>query len=395
MQIKRDRAVTRGVPGLFEHKLERMSASPLAFLRGAAPLFYSILEARPELLQGPAGVGWLTGDMHLENFGAYRPDREHDARSAPATEAWRAATFDLNDFDDAIVGPFYFDVLRLTTSLILGGRELGVRAVDVLDLCDRLLAGYVDVLAGGEVNGPLPRPIADLVAQVKVRPQRELLDARTEGHGDHRRFVVDPRYRKLDADVRRAVPAVFASYVASLREDERACPADHFEILDAARRIAGTGSLGSLRIAVLARGKGGHDGQWIFDLKEQGTPSASAVLGRPKLDPAVRVATAVSACLVSPPRMIGVAKMGRTPLFGRRLAPQEDKLDLTHIAHADLAPLASTLGSLLGRAHRRGGQKLPAKPWPERARATIVDRAITLAGVHEAVYLALAKELRG
>lgn len=391
MQLQRDRRVTSGVKGLFEHKVERMSTSPLAFLRGAAPLFYAILGARPELAEGPPGTGWLTGDMHLENFGAYRPSQPDKPSRAGAD---LEATFDLNDFDDAIVGPFSFDALRLTTSLILGGRELGVRGVDVLELCDLLLASYVKVLSGGAASGPFPAPIARLIAQAKDRPQSVLLDARTTGHGEHRRFTLGARYRRLDGATLRAVPAAFARYVASVREDERAVSQDHFEVLDAARRIAGTGSLGSLRIAVLTRGKGGHDGQWVFDLKQQGVPSAAALLGAPKIDPALRVLEAARACLARPPRMLGVTRVGRTPLFGRRLAPQEDKLDLTRIDHADLASLASTLGSLLGRAHRRGATKLAPRPWSEAARAAIVDRAITLAGVHEAVYLALAKEMR-
>ncbi len=258
MQLQRDRRVTSGVKGLFEHKLERMSASPLAFLRGAAPLFYAILAARPELARGPAGTGWLTGDMHLENFGAYRPG---PGDKPPREGAVPEATFDLNDFDDAIVGPFSFDVLRLTTSLILGGRELGVRGVEVLELCDLLLASYGKVLFGGATSGPVPAPVAKLIAQAKDRPQSVLLDARTRGHGDRRRFTLGARYRRLDSAMRRAVPVAFARYVASIRPDEREVPADHFEVIDAARRIAGTGSLGSLRIAVLARGKGGHDGQ--------------------------------------------------------------------------------------------------------------------------------------
>jgi uncharacterized protein (DUF2252 family) len=388
LQLQRDKGATKDVKGLFAHKLERMSASPLAFLRGAAPLFYTVLKARPELAKGPPGTGWLTGDMHLENFGAYRPD--HGA----AAEHLADAVFDVNDFDDAIVGPLSFDVLRLTTSLILGGRELGASGVRALELCELLLRSYVGTLGGAPVPAVLPPPVAKLVAQVQDRPQSTLLDARTKGRGDDRKFLLGPRYVKLEASVARAVPKAFQGYVATLRPDERGAHDDHFAILDVARRIAGTGSLGCLRIAVLTQGKGGKDGQWVFDLKEQGVPSASLLLGAPKLDPAERVVTAARACLAHPPRMLGTTVLGRTRLFGRRLAPQEDKLDLTAIDHADLEALASALGALLGRAHRRGATKLPPKAWSSAACAALVDDAITLAGLHEAIYLALCKEMR-
>jgi uncharacterized protein (DUF2252 family) len=73
-QLTLDRDRTKRFPDLFIRKMQRMSASPLAYLRGAAPLFFEILEARPDLSAGPGGEGWIVGDMHLENVGAYRPD---------------------------------------------------------------------------------------------------------------------------------------------------------------------------------------------------------------------------------------------------------------------------------------------------------------------------------
>jgi uncharacterized protein (DUF2252 family) len=402
-QLASDRARTAAFPGLFERKLRRMSASPLAFLRGAAPLFYAMLAERPSLAEGPEGDAWLTGDMHLENFGAYRPDpRSHGAASDDAR-----ATFDLNDFDDAIVGPCRFDVLRLTTSLILGGRELGADGVSALQLCDALLDGYVRAAFGQGRLPERPRPVTALVAQVRARTRRELLEGRTAPSGKRRRFVLDEddRYRPLPREARRELPRAFAGYVSSLRAEDRPADKGAFEIEDAALRIAGTGSLGSLRIAVLVRGKGGRDGGWIFDLKEQGDPSASRILGKPRLAPAERVVTAVRACLAAPPRMLGATVLAGRSMFVRRLAPQEDKLELNRtdrhgdvehrIHHEDLGPLAAYLGALLGRAHRRSARRPLGRAWSLAARSGIVHRAIALAGVHEAVYLSICKLQRG
>jgi uncharacterized protein (DUF2252 family) len=53
-QVELDRDCTRRFPSLLARKRSRMSASPFAFLRGAAPLFYEILEQAPELAGGPA-----------------------------------------------------------------------------------------------------------------------------------------------------------------------------------------------------------------------------------------------------------------------------------------------------------------------------------------------------
>jgi uncharacterized protein (DUF2252 family) len=399
-QIASDRAKTASFPGLFERKLRRMSASPLAFLRGAAPLFYSLLAERPRLAEGPAGEGWLTGDMHLENFGAYRPD-PLSFRSAKARRATRAV-FDMNDFDDAIVGPFRFDVLRLTTSLILGGRELGADGVEVLSLCEALLDAYVEAAFGRPRPLVYSAPVEALIEQVRARSRKKLLDGRTELNGHKRRFLRDgsDRYRDLPKAIRAEVPRAFAAYVRSLPEAEQP-GGKAVEVVDAALRIAGTGSLGGLRVAVLVRGKGGKEGGFIFDMKEQGSPSASILLGKPEMRPADRVVAAVRACLQHPPRMLGTTRLAGKSIFVRRLAPQEDKLELVHIGddgdvehtirHQEMGPLAAHLGALLGRAHRRGARTKPGKAWSRADREGIVERAIAIAGVHEAVYLSLCK----
>ncbi len=54
----------------------------------------------------------LCGDAHVRNLGAFAgPDGR--------------LVFDINDFDETIVGPFEWDVKRMATSLVLAGREAG------------------------------------------------------------------------------------------------------------------------------------------------------------------------------------------------------------------------------------------------------------------------------
>ncbi len=393
-QLSLDQAKTKAFPALLDRKLERMTASPLAFLRGAAPLFYELLAGHPSLTEGPRGKGWLTGDLHLENFGAYRPlplalsgDRhDHDE-----------ATFDLNDFDDAVIGPWRIDVLRLTTSLILAGRELGAGGVRVLELAHEMLQAYVAAAFAGKASPKLPKepaPVTRLVDQVAERTRKQLLDGRTEVVKGKRRFVRGARYADLPRGLAKRVDAAFALYARALDDEFRPEPGA-LEVLDAAWRIAGTGSLGGVRVGVLVRGKGGPDGAWVFDMKEQGTPSATVLLGRPpkkwRLSPAERVVTAYRACVARPAWLLGTSAMGDLSLFVRKLAPQEDKLDLGKLRDADLDPLATYLGALAGRAHARGGTKHPRKAWTEGECSALIDRAVAVAGIHEATYLALCK----
>jgi uncharacterized protein (DUF2252 family) len=408
-QMELDRERTKRFPELHARKMLRMSASPLAFLRGAAPLFYEMLAARPDLAAGPPGPeGFIVGDMHLENFGAYRPDapvpgepasaRDDAAGARAGAGAKKSAVFDLNDFDDAIVGPWRLDVLRLTVSLLLGGRELGASGVVALSLVDRLLEAWAES-AFDEARQPPepPEPVRALIEQVRSRSKTELLDARTKLQGGKRRFVRGPRYADLPKGIADEVPDAFARYAKALPERDRPQKAS-LEILDFALRIAGTGSLGGLRVAVLVKGKGGPDGAWIFDMKEQGAPSAAPLLGAPAIPgartPAERVVVAFRACVERPPRMIATTTLGDLSLFVRRLSPQEDKLNLRRLRGADLPALATYLGALLGAAHRRGATKPPKTRWAKADVAAVRDHAIYLGGIHEAVYLALCERMR-
>jgi uncharacterized protein (DUF2252 family) len=392
-QLELDRKRTGRFPHLMQHKAERMAASPLALLRGAAPLFYELLRTHPLLSEGPRGEGWLVGDCHLENFGAFRTGAL-TVKETAASHAAENVVFDLNDFDDTFVGPWRFDVVRLTTSLLLGGREIGLDGPRTLNLCDALLDAYVGAAFHRRRTPAPPVCVTSLVDKVRSRTRKQLLDARTHVTADGRRFVRGPRYEQLPKKLRLKAERAFAKYVKHLPDAERP-PREAVQVVDdVAFRVAGTGSLGCLRIALLTRGKGGIDGGWIFDMKEEDEPSAACLIKPPRLDPAERVATGIRACVSHPPRMIGTTRLRGSSMFVRRLAPQEDKLDWTTLRAPDLEPLARHLGALLGAAHRRGAKRVPKKPWDAEDRRKLLGNAISLAGIHEAMYLAYCELVR-
>jgi uncharacterized protein (DUF2252 family) len=370
---------------LFLHKCQRMAPSPFDFLRGSAPLFYAALRKAPHLAVGPEGEGWLAGDLHLENFGVYRPQALlDDAKSG-------AVVFDVNDFDDAFVGPQRLDVLRLLTSTVLAARTWGLTAPAVRDALEVTLNG---VLAGrgGGTAGRAPEPVRALLERAAARTRKELLDARTEHTAHGRRFVLGDRYRGLSlVEKRRAVKA-FAAYARALPDAVRGHHADAWTVLDAAFRVAGTGSLGVLRIAVLVAGKGGPDGGWIFDMKEEDEPSGVAFASGHAGSGAGRVLKALKKCLASPPRMAGCTELDGKSLLVRRLMPQEDRLDIGRVAPVERQPVLRYLGALTGAMHRRAAKKVPA--WPLDEAQVMLENAVTLAGVYEAAavhYAALAR----
>ena len=67
-------------------KLKLLRQDPFAFFRGTNPLFLDFLPRAHPLLRAPSM--FICGDLHLENFGAFKGDN-------------RLVYFDINDFDDA------------------------------------------------------------------------------------------------------------------------------------------------------------------------------------------------------------------------------------------------------------------------------------------------------
>lgn len=382
-QLEADRAATRAFPALYERKVRKMVASPHAFLRGSAPLFYEILAVRPELAAGPGGEGWIVGDMHLENMGALRDDGGD-------------VTFDLNDFDDATIAPWRLDVLRLLTSTVLAARASGLPAPEAIACAQTLIESHVGAAMHPE-NTPLELTpaMSALVETASGRSRHDLLDQRApqDPRTKKRRLSRGERYLDLGRDHAALVPPALAAYVAALG-DRAPHRAPSWKIEDAAFRIAGTGSLGRLRMGVLVADDKGEER--LLDFKEAAPPSYREAKAQPEapLASAARVVTGARALLVRPHRLLAAVPLPEYGLsfVARELCPQEDKLEVAALSkRKELEPLASCAGVLLGRAHGRAATVRTAAAWSRAEMSEVVDRALELAGLFKTIYLAYAR----
>ena len=90
----------------FRVKFRKMAADPWAFFRGSACVFYTDLAAAGDdpWVDERSGRVWIQGDLHAENFGTYMDGAGH-------------LVFDVNDFDEAYLGPWTWDLRRFVASL--------------------------------------------------------------------------------------------------------------------------------------------------------------------------------------------------------------------------------------------------------------------------------------
>jgi uncharacterized protein (DUF2252 family) len=310
-------------------KLDIMRQDAFSFLRGTCHLFYEDLDYRA-LPDAP--LVWCCGDLHLQNFGSYKGDD-------------RLTYFDINDFDESCLAPATWDLVRFLASVIVAARGIRLSASTIEDLLTTFLAGYTSALQEGK-PGILERetskgPIRDLLAKVKKRDRRKFLDERTTGQAGERRLKRGKRALDLMPGEREMLEA-FASEFAKTQ------PRPHFfDLLDAARRIAGTGSLGLPRYVLLVEGRG-DDGNFLLDLKFQ--PPSATIRAHPRPQPnfpsdAHRVAFAEAAVQAVEPALLTPVRMDNRWWLLRELMPTGDRLNIRD-AHADIAEFTALVWTL-------------------------------------------------
>lgn len=172
--------------------------------------------------------------------------------------------FDVNDYDEAYVAPFTWDLKRLVASLALIGHEKAMSDDEIRQLTAAAAKGYVDQVArfcrGLDADFALRLDnttgiLQDILRRARLLTRVGLLDNQTEIFDGDRRFRVTPPDVRVDDATRAEVEAAFASYTQTIPEDKRQT-AISYKVKDVIQlRRAGIGSAGLLFYSVLLEGE--------------------------------------------------------------------------------------------------------------------------------------------
>ncbi len=297
-------------------KYRAMQHDIFAFLRGTAHLFYQDWPQDSPLNDAP--LTWLCGDLHLENFGTYKGDN-------------RLSYFDINDFDEAVLAPCTLDLTRFLCSVLVGAQTLGVDHAQALQLCEGFLKIYGREL--GECKARwIERSTASgmiryLLKNLKRRSQADLLHERTISHHSEQVLKIDGiKTLPASADDKQKVTDLIDRFAARQTKPEV------FHVLDIARRIAGTGSLGLERYVILVNGKG-PERHYLLDFKHQPGSSLAPYLTVPQPawgSEAERVVTLQRKSQAIAPAFLAAITDGKRSYSLKELMPQQDRLHLRH-----------------------------------------------------------------
>ncbi|MDP4150108.1 MAG: DUF2252 family protein [Bacteroidota bacterium] len=246
------------VPAYTALKYDMMAENAFRFLRGTSHLFYEDLSGSNALSASP--LSWISGDLHLENFGTYKGDN-------------RLVYFDLNDFDEGILAPSAWELVRMVTSIFTGFESLGIRRKDIMAAAELFLQTYSANLGGGKAHYIEPETAKGIVSlfidKVCERKQKELVRQRTVLKNERLALRIDKtRLFPVDKALKKELTGHLAQWI---RQDPHL--QNRHRVLDTGFRIAGTGSLGVKRYVFLTRNLKDPKKHLLIDMK-QSLPSA-------------------------------------------------------------------------------------------------------------------------
>lgn len=232
-------------PAAFRRKFRKMAASPFAFYRGSATIFYADLNddfADDRFLDDRTRRVWIHGDLHAENFGTYMNSSGQ-------------LVFNVNDFDEAYVGPFTWDLKRFAASVALIAYAKALSDTVITDLVTRFATGYLAELraiaAGGDdAIGSITLDNADGVLRTVLQRARlntrvDLLSEQTTIDQYERRFSLREGVFEIDAATRKSVLEAYERYLDTLPPSATAARPVAAQIKDVVlRKGVGIGSAG-------------------------------------------------------------------------------------------------------------------------------------------------------
>ncbi len=351
-------------------RMGRMAESPFAFLRGACAVMAGDLAHTP--ISGPQVV--IDGDAHINNFGLYgTPQRD--------------VVFDINDFDEATVGPWEWDLKRLVASVNVAGRENGLDAEERRSAVMRCVGGYslnaqrlmkLGVLetwslfayaelerneaalksVGIQIGNKFRAVVKKVLTKARRTHSEALLEkvARRQADGGWR-FVEDPPIlTSLDDATRKKVIASLTEYGESLPA-ERGFMLKRYSVADVCHRVVGVGSVGTRAYLVLLFGNGDDDPLFL-QVKEAVAPAHAPYL--PPLPVRIqhegfRVIRTQRLLQSLGDPLLGYTTIDGRHYFVRQMKNLKASMPIEFLTGEPFEFWGWTCGVLLARAHARTG----------------------------------------
>ena len=345
------------IPELLPIRHQRMSASPFAFLRGAAAVMAWDLAQSP-----PTGLNvQACGDAHLLNFGIF---------ASPE----RRLVFDVNDFDETLPAPFEWDVKRLAASAVVAAQGRSFPASDCVAVAQAAAESYRVEMTAFAALGHLDvwyahTEVADLLAllsnaetrKLEGKVERKAQQATSLGALAKLTAVLDGERRiKYSPPLIEHIPMredatlVVSGYVGSLPEERRAL-LGRYRPVDWARKVVGVGSVGTDDGVVLLVGDS-EDDPLFLQVKQAESSVLEPFAGAGAYaNHGQRVVEGQRLMQAASDIFLGWTSIADRDYYVRQLRDMKGSIPVDKLTASELLDYARVCGAALARAHARSG----------------------------------------
>ena len=230
--------------------MESYERKPFPFLQGYryifAQDFVKLYKYKPKVKT------WICGDMHFENFGSYKGEN-------------RLVYFDLNDFDESVLAGPEPDICRFLTSFIIAAGQMKVAAIGLHKALHDIMSAYITTIDNCKAL-MLEHEVAHGIFK-KYFDHLSTFDRETfiAKHTIKHKGVL--RLKEDNVHLMNLDDSLKSRIYEGLQHLSHIPRFEHLVFEDAAFRIAGTGSLGLQRYAVLCYSKK-KGKRYLIDVKE-------------------------------------------------------------------------------------------------------------------------------
>jgi len=240
-------------PAAFRRKFRKMAADPFAFYRGSACLFYDdVAHLDDPWVDERTSRVWIQGDLHAENYGTYM-------------DSAGILVFDVNDFDEAYVGHYTWDLQRMAASIAVLGysKALSDRAVESIVKAYAMayaeqIRAFTDEDLDRDFRLTLDNTdgtVHEVLSSARLLSRVTMLEQVTEIDGDDRRIADGAGVHRLDDDETAAVLAAYEEYLETIPSEKRQQSVS-YSVKDVVGRSGfGIGSAGLPAFSFLVEGR--------------------------------------------------------------------------------------------------------------------------------------------
>jgi uncharacterized protein (DUF2252 family) len=353
--------------------------------------------------------------------------------------------FDLNDFDETLPGPFEWDVKRMAASFTIAARHNGFAKMDTRAATQASVRAYREAMASFADMGMLAiwyahlsedelvhairsaaaeaskpkkaakaaegaeKSVLKVTGKARTRDSLQALSKLGEVVDGRYRIVSQPpivvpvrdleaTYGLSPAQAERNVHAQFRAYRAGLREDQRQL-LERFELVDAARKVVGVGSVGTRAFIALLQGRDQQDPLFL-QVKEANTSVLEGPLPKSRHSQhGQRVVAGQRMMQAVSDIFLGWTKGEDRSrhYYWRQLRDMKGSAEIETMVPAGLGFYAGICGWTLARAHARSGDPIAIAAYlgsGDQFDRSITDFSQRYADQNELDYEAFVKAIR-